>query len=222
MVDAVVVAVEQPHEAGGEMTGVGGAADLVTDHDHLVLGVREPEHRVDEVTAVHAEEPGRANDEVTLVRSRRLLLAGELRLPVGRQRVGLVGLDVAVLARAVEDVVARRIDHRRIQRRGCRGHDPGARAVHGDRLVAVRLGPIDVGPGSAVDHRPRVVLDHEPVDRLAVEDVQLVVAQGDRLVIDRAGGERYVAAEHAGAACDQDLQLDLTLSGAGFRSCRRP
>src|SRR5439155_9802945 len=77
VVDAVVVAVEQPHEAGGEMTGVGGAADLVTDHDHLVLGVREPEHRVDEVTAVHAEEPGRANDEVTLVRSRRLLLPGE-------------------------------------------------------------------------------------------------------------------------------------------------
>ena len=82
----------------------------------------------------------------------------------------------------------------------------------------MRLGPIDVGPGGAVDHRPRVVLDHEPVDRLAVEDVELVVAQGDRLVIYRAGSERNVAAEHAGAACDQDLHAQMV----GFTAASAP
>ena len=58
VVDAVVLAVEQPHEARGEVPGVRRAADLVA-HDHDLLAVLgEAEHRLDEVAAVDAEQPG--------------------------------------------------------------------------------------------------------------------------------------------------------------------
>jgi hypothetical protein len=206
VMDAVVLAVEQSHQARAEVARVRRAADLVTDHDDLVLSIGEPEHRVDEVAPVHAEQPRRAHDEVTRVGGRGLLLAGKLRLPVSRERVRPIGLDVAIPARAVEDVVARRIDHRHVERRGGRGDDPGARPVRGERLLQVRLGAVHVGPGRAVDHRAWVVIDDALLDRRAVEDVQLVVSQSDRLVVDGLGGERHVPAEHAGAACDQDLQ----------------
>ena len=47
-----------------EMAGVGRAAELVVDDRDLVALGAEPEHRVDEVLAVRAEHPRRADDRV--------------------------------------------------------------------------------------------------------------------------------------------------------------
>ncbi len=110
VVDAVLDPLDQPHEPVGEVPGVGGRADLVADDEDLVLVGREAQHRLDEVAAADAEQPGGADDEVALVGGGGRLLAGQLGAAVGGERRGLVGLHVGRALGAVEDVVAGDVD----------------------------------------------------------------------------------------------------------------
>ena len=96
--------------ASARCARVGGAADLVGDDEHLGLLAAEPQHRLDEVRAAEAEQPGGADDEVARVGDRDRGLARLLRAAVGRDRRGQVGLDVGRAACAVEDVVAREVE----------------------------------------------------------------------------------------------------------------
>src|SRR5207302_3381399 len=89
---------------------------------------------------------------------------------------------------------------------GGRCDDSGAGSIRRERRLEVVLRAVDVRPGSAVHDRSRVALDECLLDRLGVADVELVVAQRDRLVPDGLSRPRDIASEHAGAACDQDLQ----------------
>ena len=76
-------------QRGGEVAGVGRAAELVVDHGHLVALGAEPQHRVDEVLAVRAEHPRGADDRVRRRRrGRHRALARELGAPVGADRAG--------------------------------------------------------------------------------------------------------------------------------------
>ena len=57
VMDAVGVALDQLRDRGGEMGGVGRAADLVGDDEHLGLVGADREHRLDEVAPADAVEP---------------------------------------------------------------------------------------------------------------------------------------------------------------------
>ena len=83
--------------------------------------VGEAQHRLDEVAAADAEQPGGADDEVALVGGGDRLLAGELGAAVGRERRRLVALHVGRALGAVEDVVGGDVDEhgrRLLRRRG--------------------------------------------------------------------------------------------------------
>ena len=82
---------------------------------------------------------------------------------------------------------------------------PGALAVDGHRRLLGLLGPVDVGPGGAVDHHVGALQLELRADRRLVGDVELGVAEADHVVAGVAGGEHDVAAEHAARACDEDL-----------------
>ena len=110
VVDAELDPLDQADDAVGEVPGVGRRADLVADDQHLAVVGGEAQHRLDEVGAADAEEPGGADDEVALVGGRGRLLAGQLGAAVGGERRGLVGLDVGGALGAVEDVVAGDVD----------------------------------------------------------------------------------------------------------------
>src|SRR5207248_946895 len=84
-----VRSVQQLTRRLGEMTDVGGAADLVCDHRHLVPFAGELEHGPDEVLARPAEEPRAADDPAFP----HFALALELRAAVDRERVRLVRFD---------------------------------------------------------------------------------------------------------------------------------
>ena len=103
----------------GQVADVGRRAGLVGDDAHLVALCAEPQHRPDEVRAGPAEQPRAAHDPALA----HLALALELRPAVDRERARLVGLDVRLALRAVEDVVGRVVDDRHAQR------DDVARAV---------------------------------------------------------------------------------------------
>ena len=135
------------------------------------------------------------------VGGRDLALARELGAAVAGDRVDRVGLDVALLLGAVEDVVGRgvhdrRADRARPRRRRCPAPAPVDR--RSPRLVL--LGAVDVGPRRAVDDRAGVVLDARLLDGRAVGDVEVRARQRDRLVPDLARRALDVAAEHAAAA----------------------
>ncbi len=189
VVDAELDPLDQADDPVGEVPGVGGRADLVAHDQDLVLGRGEAQHRLDEVGAADAEEPGGADDEVALVGRRRRLLAGELGAAVGRERRRLVGLDVGRALAAVEDVVAGDVDDAGADRGRGGGDVAGAGAVDRKRGLLGLLGPVDVGPGGAVDHDVGPLELELGAERGGVGDVELGVAEADHVVAGVAGGE---------------------------------
>ena len=143
--DAGQAALGDVDQRGREVAGVGRAAGLVVDHGDLVALGADAAHRVDEVLAVRAEDPGGANDRAAgppAVGHR--LLAGELGAPVGALRAGRGGLGVRLARRAVEDVVA--------WRRGRAGRRPAAaaRLPAPSPLTAVAAASCSSAPSTSV------------------------------------------------------------------------
>ena len=81
VVDAVRK-VEHPGNRRREVAHVGRRPALVVHHRHLVVLLREPQHRAHEVVAGRAEQPGGADDPAVP----HLALAGELRPAVDAER----------------------------------------------------------------------------------------------------------------------------------------
>jgi hypothetical protein len=185
------------------MAGVGGAADLVVDHDHRAAALPEAQHRLDEVASVRAEEPGGANDEALPVDQRGCPLPRELGAAVRVDRIGIVGLAVGP-ALTGEDVVGRRIDDLGVHLRGGVGDEPGALRVDQRRVGLRLLGPVDVGPGRAVDHRAGALAGDDALDPGGVRDVEVVVRESDHLVAHVLGDPDDIVAEHPVRAGDQD------------------
>jgi hypothetical protein len=214
----VAPALGELDEALRQVHGPGRAADLVSHHAHLVALVAEGEHRVDEVAPAGAVEPGRAHDRVLGGRGRHLLLARELRAPVGAKRVHRIGLDprlpgaaAGVLALAVEDVVGRDVHDARADL-GRRARDvAGAVAVDSGRGRLGRLGAVDVGPRRAVDDRARLGRRDDAAHVTGIGDVELGAGEGDDIVPQPGGGGGDSLPKHARASGDQQAHRTQSL-----------
>ena len=144
------------------------------------------------------------------------VLPGELGLAVDREGPGWVRLEVRLAALTVEDVVRGGVDHRRAHIR-CGGRDlAGGASVDPKRLVAGRLGAVDVRVRGAVDHHVGPLPAHDRAHRRAVGDVEVRVGERDHLVVHVLGGANEVLAEHAARAGDDDLHTvrDIKRSAA--------
>src|SRR4029450_4507768 len=163
------------------------------DHADLVPLPPEGEHRPDEVLSRRAEEPGAPDDPAFL----DLPLSLKLRLAVEGQMRGLVGLDVRLALRTVEDVIGGEVDDRRARA------DDVPRAEHVDALERFALGlrPVDVRPCGGVENEigsygewPRDVVPR-PIGRrkhLGQRGAELAARAGDQEAASRSerSGER--------------------------------
>lgn len=105
-------------------------APLIGDDRDLVAVTGQPQHRLDEVLAEGAVDPGRAQDEVARVGRRHGRFAGELGGAVDAERRGRVGFDIGAVPGAVEDIVGRQVDDGNAEPRRGFGHLAGAGRVH--------------------------------------------------------------------------------------------
>ena len=168
----------------GNVERAGRTARLVGDDADLVARLGETQHRLDEVVAEGAVDPGRAQDGVVVRCRCDSPLAGELARAIGRDRAGRIVLAIGPVERAVEDVVGRELDHGGAERgRGpCRLAGGLAIDAHGKLRLAFsmvhgRIGGCvddDVWPGRTQGGR----------DRLWNSEIEVRPAQRDDLHAD--------------------------------------
>ena len=221
VVDAELDPLDQADDAVSEVPSVGRRADLVADDEDLAMVGGEAEHRLDEVGAAGAEQPGGADDEVALVGGAGRLLPGQLAAPVCRERRGLVGFDVGRALAAVEDIVAADVDDRGADQGGGRGDVARPLAVDPRRLLLGLLGAVDVGPGGAIDDDVGTLALDLGADRRPVGDVELGVAIADHLVAGVARSEHHVATQHPGGAGYEQLHDVFGICGRGLHEADR-
>ena len=185
----VAVALGELDERRGEVHRPRRAADLVARR-RSPRRARAPrrEHRVDEVRARRRRRATRCARSRARRSPRRPLLAGELRAPVGADRVDGVGLDPRLaLGRRRTRSRSRRARRARRPRAAARATLPGAVAVDRRRRGLVGLGAVDVGPRRAVDDRAGLGRGQDPRDVVGVGDVELGVRERDHIVAEPGG-----------------------------------
>ena len=138
------------------------------------------QHRLDEVRAVRAENPGGAQDHVAVEPLADRPLAGCLAGPVDAERPERIVFGVGRRLGAVEHVIGGKVDER----------DPGLGrgfgqmgrpiGVDGECRIRLRFGAINGGIGGGVDDQRRPVALHDVPDRIPIGDIEIVVAKPDR------------------------------------------
>lgn len=174
------------------MADIRRATHLVGNDTHLVLLLREREHRAHEVAARPAKEPGRPDDPALA----DLLFSCQLRPSVCRKRIRLVGFHIRLSLATVEDIVGREVNDRRVE------SDDVPRPPHVDQLGQVRsfLRAVDVCPCRGVENEigPVVESRRRDVEGLPHAGVGIWERLGER------------GAELAAGPCDQDTATDAS------------
>ena len=166
--------VDDGHDGQSQVVGVSGCAYLVEDYAQLLFLLTQSQHRLNEVVAESRVEPSRADDDMFWTCLRHSHLTSQLGGTVHAVGAGRVGLDVRRVLRAIEYIV------------GADLHHPSVTLSHGNSQVSWRLGVesrcqslvalrlVHGCVGSAVHDAIDFVFFHEPVDGVAVGDVQFV------------------------------------------------
>jgi len=178
------------------------AALIVHDAQRVRALIDQTLDRFHEIQTVEAEEPRRAEDEVSRRMPRRGL-AEQLRAPVRRLRIDRIVDLVGSALRAIEHVVGRDLHQ---QRAGfvCRGREQlHRRAVDRVRDARLRLGLIDLRVRRAVDDHVRPQLGHARGDAAGVGDVEIVFGERVDGLIAKRQRVAEVAADHAARAGDE-------------------
>ena len=106
MIIAVLVRFNHVDQKARKIVGVGRSSDLIGHDLQRIVRLANVQHRLDEVLAVDAEDPGNAHDEVLVQISAYRKLAFELGLTVDVQRLVVLTVRFPWLrALSVEDVV---------------------------------------------------------------------------------------------------------------------
>ena len=218
----------------GQIDGVGRVAALVVDDFQLAEFLAGVHNGLDEVLAVVAVEPGRADDEVAMAELLHILLTHELGGAVGADGAGNGGLvlcNAAVLT-AGEHIVGGDVHQTGTGLFGCLCQIAGADGVGFEGSVMVHLAAVHVGESGAVDDDVRALTADEVIHHLVVGDVQLrQVHRNDRGAHQLLGdGAKLTAAfpellddlgaKLASAAGNNDFHADTASLNTSV--CRRP
>ena len=117
--------------------------------------------------------------------------------------------------RAVEDIVRAEVAKERAASRALQREEPRTRVVDRERLIAVLLGRIHVGPGRAVDHHIGTHLLHDAGDRLRRCEIALSMHGSDHLVrgfLEMCG---ELAAQLTAGAGDQNTHFGAAYDPTG-------
>ncbi len=196
--------VDDGHDGLCQVVSVGGCAYLVEDYAQLLFLLAQSQHRLDEVVAESRVEPSRADDDMFWACFRHSHLTCQLGGTVHAVGAGCVGLGVGRVLRAIEYIVGADLHHPSVtlshgnsQVSWCLGVESRCQSLVALRLVHGRV-------GSAVHDAIDFVFFHEPVDGVAVGDVQFVDVGVEPVVL------RIILLQHlhfvsqlAIAACDK-------------------
>ncbi len=164
--------VDDGHDGQCQVVSVGGRAYLVEDYAQLLFLLAQSQHRLNEVVAESRVEPSRADDDMFWTYLRHGHLTSQFGGAIHTVGAGGVGLGVGRVMRAVEYIV------------GADLHHPSVALSHGNSQVSwcfgvesrcqslVTLGLVHGRVGSAVHDAIDFVFFHEPVDGVAIGDVQ--------------------------------------------------
>jgi hypothetical protein len=194
---------DQRVDRRGDIAGPGRLAALVVDHRGGRARPGQPEHRLHEVAAVRAVQPGGADHVAGLwQRGPHGELACQLGAAVGAARGGAGALGVRGGRLTVEHVIGRGVDEHRARVRAGGGQAGSAAGVDGEGLVLVRLGGVDGGPGGAVDDHVRLRVADRRGHGRGVGYVQVGPGEGGEVLAPGRQQVDHVAAEHSGCAGD--------------------
>lgn len=196
--------VDDGHDGQSQVVGVGGCAYLVENHAQLLFLLPQSQHRLDEVVAESRVEPSRADDDMFWTCLRHGHLASQLGGAIHAVRAGCVGLGVGRVMRAIKYIV------------GADLHHPSVTLSHGNSQVSwrlsiesrcqslVALGLVHGRVGGAVHDAIDFVFFHEPVDGVAVGDVQFVDVGVEPVVLGIILLQHlHFVSQLAVAACDE-------------------
>lgn len=166
--------VDDGHDGLCQVVGVGGCANLVEDHAQLLFLLPQSQHRLDEVVAESRVEPCRADDDMLWTYLRHSHLTCQLGGAIHTVGAGDVGLGVGRVLRAIKYIIGADLHHPSVtlghgnsQVSWCLGVESRCQSLVALRLVHGRV-------GGAVHDAIDFVFFHEPVDGVAVGDVQFV------------------------------------------------
>lgn len=168
----------------GDVERAGRASRLVGDDADLVARFGEAQHRLDEVLAEGAVDPGRAQDGVVVGGGRDRPFAGELARAIGRDRAGRIVFAIGPVEPAVEDIIGRELDHGDAQRRCGTRRFAGSLAIDAHGEFGLALGLIHGGIGGRVDDHVGPRRTQRRRDRLRDGEVEIGPAQRDDLDAD--------------------------------------
>jgi len=157
-------AAQQVAHDGGQVGGVGGAADLVVDDTQPWPLRQQPADRQDEVARPGAEQPARADD---LPRRRQPLdglLPRGLAATVPADRPSRIVLVVPAVGLPVEDVVGADVGQPDVAGAAALGQQRRRLGVDRPGQVALALGAVDVRVGRRVDDPVGIVSFEQAVD----------------------------------------------------------
>ena len=189
-------------QPGGEVAHPGRAADAVAQPTGL-LAARQPVDGAAEVVGAAPEHEAGADDHVLVDERANVVLAGELRAPVHRQRRRSVGLVVRRALRAVEHVVGGDM-----QQGGAAGACGECQVLCAHRVVAHRarrigLARVDLREGGEVHDRVGRQQRDRHHDGRVIADVELRPSEGVHAVVRRQLREERPGQTAPGAGDEQ-------------------
>ena len=175
MISAVLLGLDHIREQHREIQGIGRRTDLVVDHAEFRVVLADTQHGLDKVVAVHAEDPGNADDEILTELLPHRFLAVELGHAVDVLRIEISAVRLpGCRALTGEDIVRADVHHLRVD------FTAGSREIGGaepvdllNRLPLVGiLRVVNGSPGRTVNQHLRLYFAHHTFHRLAVGDVE--------------------------------------------------
>ena len=218
MISAVLLCLDHIREQNRQIQRIGRRADLVVYYAELRVGRADAEHGLDKVVAVHAEDPGDADNEILVKLLPHRFLAVELGHAVDILRVEIAAVRLpGRRALSGEDIVGADVHHLRIDFAAGRRKVFGAEPV--DFLYQLALVSIFRGihsrPGRAVNQHVRLHFAHHAFHRRAIRDVErhIAASRDRRSVLHTAVCRRKIGADYLFAATQQfihDIVAQLT------------
>ncbi len=175
----------------GEVRGEGRRAVLVGDDADLLPLLREPQHRLDEVRAIRAADPGGADHRAARIGGEHGPLPRFLGRAIDAERAGRIGLGIRAALEPVEDIVGGEMHEGRAARSRRGGEPAGAGRVHRLGQLRLVLRAVHGGVGGGVDDEVGRGRFHRRRDAGAVGQVELGRLQrGDLVALRQQPGEQ--------------------------------